>query len=81
MTGLLTEGPVKRRLALFTLPILVSNILQQLYSAADAVIVGRVAGGKSLAAVGASTPIITLFSCTDDRPWGRNRDHPGQKDR
>ena len=48
MTGLLTEGPVKRRLALFTLPILVSNILQQLYSAADAVIVGRVAGGNSL---------------------------------
>ena len=42
MTGLLTEGPVKRRLALFTLPILVSNILQQLYSAADAVIVGRI---------------------------------------
>ena len=61
MTGLLTEGPVKRRLALFTLPILVSNILQQLYSAADAVIVGRVAGGNSLAAVGASTPIITLL--------------------
>lgn len=61
MANLLTEGPVKKRLAFFILPILASSILQQLYSAADAVIVGRVAGGNSLAAVGASTPIITLL--------------------
>ena len=57
----LTEGSVGRRLAVFTLPLLASNVLQQLYHAADAVIVGRVAGGDSLAAVGASNPILTFL--------------------
>lgn len=62
MNETLTEGSVKKSLAFFTLPILASNILQQLYSAVDAVIVGQVAGGNSLAAVGASTPIISLLT-------------------
>lgn len=61
MKTALTEGSVGKNLALFTLPMLFSNLLQQLYNAADAVIVGRLIDGNSLAAVGASHPIIMLL--------------------
>jgi len=61
MKTALTEGSVGKNLALFTLPMLVSNLLQQLYNAADAVIVGRLIDGDALAAVGASHPIIMLL--------------------
>ena len=57
----LTDGPVGRKLALFSIPMLLSNLLQQLYNAADAVIVGRLIGGDALAAVGASHPIASLL--------------------
>lgn len=61
MNTALTEGPVGKKLALFTLPMLLSNLLQQLYNAADAVIVGRLIDGEALAAVGASHPIMILL--------------------
>ena len=61
MATVLTEGSVGKRLAAFTLPLLASNVLQQLYSAADAAIVGQVSGGDSLAAVGASNPILSFL--------------------
>ncbi len=49
----LTEGNVLSRLVRFAVPILLTSIFQQLYSTADAVIVGRFSGANSLAAVGA----------------------------
>lgn len=61
MKTVLTEGSVGKNLALFTFPMLLSNLLQQLYNAADAVIVGRLIDGDALAAVGASHPIIMLL--------------------
>lgn len=61
MKTVLTEGAVGKRLAAFALPIMASNLLQQLYHAVDAIVVGRVTGGDALAAVGASNPILFLL--------------------
>ena len=58
----LSEGSVAKRLILFALPVLLSNIIQSLYSVADMLIVGRFAGTVSMSAVnigGQVTFIIT----------------------
>ena len=48
----LTEGPVRKMLVLFVLPIIAGSLFQQLYTTADAAIVGRFAGKQALAAIG-----------------------------
>lgn len=50
----LTRGNPLRQLLLFSLPILLGNLFQQLYSMADTVIVGRYLGEHAMAAVGAT---------------------------
>lgn len=57
----LTEGRVLSKLIKFALPILLTFVLQQLYSTADAVIVGRFVGAEALAAVGSSGPVISFL--------------------
>ncbi|WP_462257622.1 MATE family efflux transporter, partial [Ruminococcus champanellensis] len=57
----LTTGSANRALILFTLPMFISVIFQQLYNMADSVIAGRYAGEDALAAVGASYPITMIF--------------------
>ena len=47
----LTEGPVRKMLVLFVLPIIAGSLFQQFYTTADAAIVGRFAGKQALAAV------------------------------
>ena len=56
----LLRGPILRSLLIFALPILISNIFQQLYNTADVMIVGRFLGPNALAAVGASSAIFDL---------------------
>ena len=56
----LLRGPILRSLLIFALPILISNIFQQLYNTADVMIVGRFLGPDALAAVGASSAIFDL---------------------
>ena len=58
----LTKGSVFKQLIIFAIPVLLSNLLQQLYNAADVIVVGRFAanGETALAAVG-STGAITLL--------------------
>lgn len=46
----------------FSLPLILSGMLQQLYSWADAYIVGHVVGEKALAAVGMTTAVSNLFA-------------------
>lgn len=64
----LTTGPVLSKLLQFVLPILLSNLLQHFYNAADKIAVGRFAedGTVALAAVGAASPacsmLVTLLS-------------------
>lgn len=53
-----TEGNVSKQILNFSIPMLIGNVFQSLYSIIDSVIVGRYLGTKALAAVGASYPII-----------------------
>lgn len=57
----LTNGPVIRKLLLFAMPLLLTNLLQQFYSAADVIVVGKFAGSAALAAVGSTGSITTLL--------------------
>ena len=57
----MTKGNALKLVLLFSLPILVGNIFQQLYQLADIFIVGRLRGENALAAVGASAPIHFMF--------------------
>lgn len=55
------SGSLWDKILLFVLPMACSSILQQLFNAADIIVVGRFAGSSSLAAVGANGPIINLI--------------------
>lgn len=57
----LLHGPIFKSLVLFALPLLVSNVFQQLYNTADTMIVGHYLGEGSLAAIGACTSIYDLL--------------------
>lgn len=58
----MTQGNSLKLLVLFTLPALASNLLNQVYTITDSIIVGRYLGQTSLAAVGVCMPIILLIS-------------------
>ena len=57
----LLHGPILRNLILFMLPILVSNLFQQLYNTVDTMIVGNVLGDAALAAIGSCGSIYELL--------------------
>lgn len=54
-------GPIFKTLVLFALPVLLSNIFQQLYNTVDTMIVGNYLGDASLAAIGVCAPIYDLL--------------------
>ena len=55
------NGPLLGKVLLFSLPLILSGILQLLYNAADVAVVGRFAGSNSLAAVGSTGSLINLI--------------------
>ena len=55
------NGPLLGKILLFSLPLMASSILQLLFNAADAVVVGRFCGSQSLAAVGSNNSLINLL--------------------
>ena len=57
----LMHGPILKSLLLFMLPILVSNLFQQLYNTVDTMIVGNVLGDTALAAIGSCGAIYELL--------------------
>ena len=57
----ITEGVIWKQLLLFFFPILMGSFFQQMYNTVDTIIVGRFVGTEALAAVGASSPIISLL--------------------
>jgi putative MATE family efflux protein len=61
MSTSLTTGSPWRVILLFSAPLLVGNIVQQLYQVVDAVVVGRYLGIDSLAAVGATGSLLFLL--------------------
>ena len=54
----MTAGNPLKLIIKFSIPLLISNIFQQLYSISDIILVGRLIGVEALAAVGAATPIF-----------------------
>lgn len=57
----LTEGPIFKGLLLFSVPLLLSNLFQQLYNSVDSAVVGSYAGDTALAAVGSTAALINLI--------------------
>ena len=62
MIGRLTEGNITRALIKFSIPMILGNLLQQLYNVADTFIVGHYIGTDALAAVGSSFTIMTFLT-------------------
>ena len=58
----MTKGSLPRMLIAFSVPLILSGLMQQLYSWADAFIVGNAEGEAALAAIGATTSLFNLFS-------------------
>ena len=60
-SGLMTEGTIWKQLLLFSVPLLLGNLFQQMYNAVDSIVVGNYIGPQALAAVGSSAPVINLL--------------------
>ena len=58
----MTYGNPYKLIFLFSVPLLIGNIFQQLYNMVDSIVVGNFVGEKALAAVGTGFPIIFLMS-------------------
>ena len=58
----LTQGSIPRGLLAFALPLILGNLLQQLYNLADTWVVGRFLGEGALAAVGSSYTLMTFLT-------------------
>ena len=58
----LTEGNIMQKLLKFAFPIMVGNLLQQLYNVVDTLIVGRYLGENALAAVGSSYTLMVFLT-------------------
>ena len=57
----MTKGAPWKSIILFTLPMLIGNIAQQLYSTVDSIVVGNYVGDNALAAVGSAMPILNML--------------------
>jgi len=57
----MTEGPILPQVLRYSLPLILSGVLQLLYNAADIVVVGQFAGPNALAAVGSTGSLINLL--------------------
>ena len=55
------HGPLLGKMIAFTIPVILSGVLQLLFNAADVIVVGRFAGDESLAAVGSTSSLINLL--------------------
>lgn len=58
----LTQGNIMINLLKFSFPIMVGNVLQQLYNVVDTLIVGRYLGRNALAAVGSSYTLMVFVT-------------------
>lgn len=56
-----TNGPIFKPLITFSVPIMLANILQLLFNAADIVVVGQFVGETAVAAVGSTASIISIL--------------------
>ncbi len=57
----MTKGPWLKKILIFSMPLMLTGLLQMVYNTADIVVVGRFAGPASLAAVGATSSLVNLI--------------------
>lgn len=57
----MTEGIPWKKIGIFTIPMLLGNLAQQLYNTVDSVVVGKYVGDSALAAVGSAGPVVNLL--------------------
>ena len=58
----LTTGSLPKKILLFSLPLMLSNILQVLFNMSDIAVVGQFAGKEALGAVGSTAIIVSLYT-------------------
>ena len=58
----MTNGTLMDKLISFSLPLMLSGILQLMFNAVDIIVVGRFTGSSALAAVGSTTALINVFT-------------------
>ena len=58
----LTEGALSRKILLFSLPLMLSNVFQVLFNMADVAVVGQFAGAMALGSVGSTTILVMMFT-------------------
>ena len=60
--GSLTQGRLGKQILAFSLPLMLSNVLQVLFNMSDIAVVGRFSGPIALGAVGSTATLVTLFT-------------------
>ena len=58
----LTEGNILKTMLIFAVPMILGNLLEQVYNIADTMVVGRFLGAKALAAVGSAYTLMTFLN-------------------
>lgn len=58
----MTEGSPYKLIFMFSIPLLIGNVFQQLYNMVDSIVVGNYVGEKALASVGTGFPIIFMLT-------------------
>lgn len=58
----MTNGTIMDKLITFSLPLMLSGILQLMFNAVDIIVVGQFSGSRPLAAVGSTSALINLFT-------------------
>lgn len=58
----LTQGSLAKKILWFSLPLIVSNLLQVLFNMTDIAVVGQFAGANALGSVGSTTTLVTMFT-------------------
>ncbi len=59
----MTTGPIMKKVFLFAIPIIIGNVLQQLYTTVDTLVIGRFCGDEALAGVGTSAQPVEVLLC------------------
>lgn len=58
----MTTGSLRKKIWVYSLPLMLTNVLQVLFNLADIAVVGQFAGSKALGSVGSTTTLVTLFT-------------------
>ena len=58
----LTQGSLWSQILIFSVPLMISNLLQVLFNMSDIAVVGQFAGSEALGAVGSTTTLVALFT-------------------